>query len=167
MGSLPVPSPTAGGHGLLRQVRPGTSCVGPRTSISYRQVPRQADLTPWAPSPLSWRRRSRYLPVARRSAVARAARCRCGSADLSRPGRHWPSCGGNHFLAHPSMPRDRGAGGMSSSSPFPIGPRHPDLARPQQSRSCPLSAPAVTRPDHAQHPYQYRREGGSFQRFFD
>lgn len=30
-----------------------------------------------------------------------------------------------------------------------------------------FSAPAVTRPDHAQHPYPYRREGGGFQRFFD
>jgi len=167
MGSVPVPSPIAGVCGPFRLARPEASCVGPRTSISYRQVPRQADLTPWAPSPLSWRRRSRYLPVARRSAVARAARCRCGSADLSRPGCPWPSCGGSHFLAHPSMPRDRGAGGMSSSSAFPIGPRHPDLARPQQSRSCPLSAPAVTRPDHAQHPNPYRREGGGFQRFFD
>ena len=47
-----------GGRGLLRWVRPGTSCVGPRASISYRQVPRrQADLTPWVPAPLSWRRR--------------------------------------------------------------------------------------------------------------
>ena len=167
MGSLPVPSPIAGVCGPFRLARPEASCVGPKTSISYRQVPRPADLTPWAPSPHSWRRRSRYLPVARRSTVARAARRICGSADLSRPGRPWPSCGEIHFLAHPSIPRDRGARGMPSSSAFPIGPRHPDLARPQQSRSCPLPAPAVTRSDHAQHPFQYRCEGGGVQRFFD
>lgn len=165
MVSAHVPSPIAGGCGLLRKVRTGTSCVGLLASISYLHFTRrQVDLTPWVPAPLSWRRRSRYLPVARRSAVARAARCWCGLADLPRHVRPSPSCGGSHFLDHPSMPRDRGVGGMSSSSAFPICPRHPDLAQPQQRRSCPLPAPAVTRLDHAQYPYQCRREGGGFQR---
>ena len=113
----------AGGRGPgFRQARPGTSCVGPRASISIDRFPRRADPDPWVLAPLSWRRRSRYLPVARRSAVARVLRgARCGSADLSRPdalGRH---AAGFPFLTHPSMPRDR-APWHTVSSAFPIGP---------------------------------------------
>jgi len=127
MASASVPAPIPGVSGPFRLAHPGKSCVGPRTSISYQQAPPRADPTPWELAPLSWRRRSRYLPVARRSAVARAARSRCGSPDFSRPERPWPSGGGISFPAHSSMPRDRGARGMPSSSAYPIGPRHSDL----------------------------------------
>lgn len=166
MGLLPVPSPIAGWRGLFRRAGFGTSCVCPRPPILFSQVPRQPTPTSWAPLPLSWRRCSRYLPVARRSAVACAARRSGGSADFSRPRRLWPSWDGIQFLAHPSMLCDRGAGSMLSSSAFPIGSRHPDLARPQQSRSCPLTALAVTRFDHAQNPLQGLRCGGDFQPSF-
>lgn len=47
---------------------------------------------------------------------------------------------------------------MSSFS-FPIAPRHPDLARPRQSRSCPLSAQAAMRSDRANYPFHHRRDG--------
>ena len=167
MGLLPVPSSIAGRRGLFRRAASGTSCVCPRTPISCSQVPRQPDPAPWAPLPLSWRRCSRYLPVARRSLVARAVRRSGGSADLSRPGRPWPSRQGIQFLAHSSMLRDRDGGGISSSSAFPIGSRHPDLAWPQQSRSFPLPATAVTRSDHAQHPFQGLRYGGDIQPSFN
>jgi len=167
MGFLPVPSSIAGRPGRFRRAASGASCVCPRPPILCSQVPRQPDPARWLPLPLSWRRCSRYLPVVRRSAVACAARRNGGSADFSGPGRPLPSWDGIQFLAHPSMLCDRGAGGMSSSSAFPIGSRHPDLARPQQSRSFPLPAPAVTRSDHAHHPFQGLRFGGDFQHSFN
>lgn len=58
-----------------------------------------------------------------------------------------------------SIPRSRDAGGMPSSFTFPIGPHHPDLARPRQSRSCPLPAPVVMRSDHANYPFHRRHDG--------
>ena len=167
MGLLPVPSPIAGWRGLFRRAGSGASCVCPRTPILCSQVLCQPALAPWAPLPLSWRRCSRYLPVTRRSAIACAARRSGGSADFSRPGRPWPSWDRIHFLAHPSMLCDRGARSMLSSSAFPIGSRHPDLVRPQQSRSCSLTASAATRSDHAQNPLQGFRYGGDFQHFFN
>lgn len=102
-----------------------------------------------------------------RSALACAARRRGGSADFSRLGRPWPSWDQIHFLAHLSMLCDRDARSMLLSSAFPIGSRHPDLARSQQSRSCPLSAFAATRFDHAQNPLQGFRCCGDFQHFFN
>ena len=166
MGSLPVPSPIAGWRGLFRRAGSGASCVCPWTPILCSQVLCQPALAPWAPLPLSWRRCSRYLPVTRRSAIACAARRSGGSADFSRPGRPWPSWDRIHFLAHPSMLCDRGARSMLSSSAFPIGSRHPDLARPLQSRSYPLTASAATRFDHAKNPFQGLRYGGDFQPSF-
>ena len=166
MGSLLVPSSIAGRRDLFRRAASRASCVGPRTPILCSQVPRQPDPTLWAPSPHSWWRRSRYLPVARRSAVACAARRSGGSADFFLPGRPWLSWDGIQFLAHPSMLCDRGARSMLSSSAFPIGSRHPDLARPLQSRSYPLTASAATRSDHAQNPFQGLRYGGDFQPSF-
>ncbi len=167
MGLLPVPSPITGRRGLFRQAGSGASCVCPWTPILCSQVLCQPALAPWAPLPLSWRRRSRYLPVTRRSPNACAARRSGGSADFSRPGRPWPSWDRIHFLAHLSMLCDRGARSMLSSSAFPIGSRHPDLVRPQQSRSCSLTASAATRSDHAQNPLQGFRYGGDFQHFFN
>ena len=166
MGLLPVPSPIAGWRGLFRRAGFGTSCVRPRPPILFSQVPRQPTPTSWAPLPHSWRRCSRYLPVARRSAVACSARRSGGSADFSRPGRPWQSLDRIYFLAHPSMLCDRGAGSMLSSPAFPIGSRHPDLARPLQSRSYPLTASAATRFDHAKNPFQGLRYGGDLQPSF-
>ncbi len=166
MGSLPVPSPIAGRHGLLRRAGSGASCVCPRAPIFCSQVLRHPDPVQRAPLPLSWRRRSRYLPVVRRSAAACAARCSAGSAIFSRPVRPWSSSGEIQFFAHLSMLCDRGARSMLSSSAFPIGSRHPDLARPLQSRSYPLTASAATRSDHAQNPFQGLRYGGDFQPSF-
>ena len=167
--SAVVPPPIASGRRALRQETPRTACLGPRTPLSYYQVPRQANLMPREPAPLSWRRRSRYLPVARRFAVAHVAHVarHCGgSADFSRPGRPWLSWDAILSRTHPSMPRERGAHGMLSTFAFPIGSRHPDLAPPQQSRSIPLPAPAVMRFDHAKQPFQYCRDSGGFQRSF-
>ena len=166
MRSLPVPSSIAGRPGRFRRAASGASCVCPRPPILCSQVPRQPDPARWLPLPLSWRRCSRYLPVVRRSAVACAARRNGGSADFSGPGRPLPSWDGIQFLAHPSMLCDRGAGGMSSSTAFPIGSRHPDLARPLQSRSFPLTASAATRFDRAKNPFQGLRYGGDFQPSF-
>ena len=166
MGSLPVPSSIAGRRRRFRRAASGTSCACPRPPILCNQVPRQPDLARWEPLPLSWRRCSRYLPVVRRSAVACAAWRSGGSADFSRPGRPWPSWGGIQFFAHLSMLCDRGARSMPSSSAFPIGSRHPDLARPLQSRSYPLTASAATRFDHAQNPFQGFRYGGDLQPSF-
>lgn len=120
-------------------------------------------MMPWVPSPPLLRRRSRYLPVVRLSAVAHAARCNCESLDSSPLGCLWLSCVGMQFLVSPSMPRHRDARGMPSSFSSPIGWRHPDLAQPQLSRSCPTSALAVTRPDHALHPFRLCGDGGNYQ----
>ena len=166
MGSLPVPSPIAGRHGLLRRAGSGASCICQRALIFCSQVLRQHDPVQRAPLPLSWRRRSRYLPVVRRSPAACAARCSAGSAIFSRPVRPWPSSGEIQFFAHLSMLCDRGARSMPSSSAFPIGSRHPDLARPLQSRSFPLTASAATRFDRAKNPFQGLRYGGDFQPSF-
>ena len=133
----PVPPPIACLSGRLRRIRSAASCTGMWSSIIYRQVPRQPDLTRWAPPPLLQRRRSRYLPNARRSAVACTSRQFCGLAELLQAGRPCASRAETLLLAHPSMPRDRGARGMPSSSAFPLGSRHPDLARRPQSRSRP------------------------------
>ena len=134
---LSIPPPIACLGGRLRRIRSAASCTGMWSSIIYRQVPRQPDLTRWAPPPLLQRRRSRYLPIVRRSAVACTSRQFCGLADLLQAGRPCASRAETLLLAHPSMPRDRGARGMPSSSAFPIGSRHPDLARRPQSRSRP------------------------------
>ena len=162
MGSLPVPSPIAGRHGLLRRAGSGTSCVGQRAPIFCSQVLRQPDPVQRVPLPLSWRRRSRYLPVVRQSAAVCAARRSSGSVVFSRPGLPWPSRGEVQFFAHLSMLCDRGARSMPSSSAFPIGSRHPDLARPLQSRSYPLTASAATRFDRAKNSFQGLRCGGDF-----
>lgn len=162
-----MPSPIAGWRGLFRRAGFGTSCVCLRPPILFSQVPPRPTTTAWAPLPLSWRRCSRYLPVARRSTVACSARRSGGSADFSRSGRPWWSWDEIQFLAHPSMLCDRGAGSMLSSLASPIGSQHPDLARPQQSRSCPLTALAVTRSGHAQNPLQGFRYGGDFQSFLN
>ncbi len=166
MGSLIVPSPIAGRHGLLRRAGSGASCICQRAPIFCSQVLRQPDPVQRAPLPLSRRRRSRYLPVVRRSAAACAARCSAGSAIFSRPVRPWPSRREIQFFAHLSMLCDRGARSMPSSSAFPIGSRHPDLARPLQSRSFPLTASAATRFDRAKNPFQGLRYGGDFQPSF-
>lgn len=166
MGSLPVPSPIAGRPGLLRRAGSGASCICQRAPIFCSQVLRQPDPVQRAPLPLSRRRRSRYLPVVRRSAAACAARCSAGSAIFSGPVRPWPSSGEIQFFAHLSMLCDRGARSMPSSSAFPIGSRHPDLARPLQSRSFPLTASAATRFDRAKNPFQGLRNGGDFQPSF-
>ena len=134
---LPIPPSIACLGGRLRRIQSAASCTGMGASIIYRQVPRQPDLTRWAPPPLLQRRRSRYLPFARRSAVECTSRQFCGLADLLQAGRPCASHAEILLLAHPSMPRDRGARGMLSSSAFPIGSRHPGLARRPQSRSRP------------------------------
>lgn len=118
-------------------------------------------------SPPELRRRSRYLPIARRTTVAYAARCNSDSFDIFPFWLLLRSRKGIQLPHHRSMPRHRDACGMQSSSAFPIGQHHPDLVWPQHSRSCLLSASAVTRPDHVQHPYHYCREGGGFLRSFD
>lgn len=125
-------------------------------------------MTLQAPSPPELRRCSRYLPVVRRSAVAYVARCHSDSLDIFSFRDFWLSCKGIHFPAHPSMLRHWDARGMPSSFAFPIGWRHPDLAPPQSSRSCPISASAVTRPNHVPHPFHRYGDSGNYQRsFFD
>lgn len=118
------------------------------------------------PSPPELRRRSRYLPVVGRSAAAHAARCNSDSLDIFSFGRLWLSCKGIQLPLHPSMPRYRDAHGMLLSFAFPIGWRHSDLALPQPSRSCPISAPAVTRPDYVQYPFHRYGDSGDYQRSF-
>lgn len=135
--------------------------------ISYRQVPRLLAMLPLAPSPLALRRCSRYLPVVRRFALAdTASRCNGVSLDYCALGCLWLSSVGMLYPLHPSMPRHRNARGMQSSFAFPIGGRHSDLARPKLSRSCPISALAVTRPDHALHPFCRYGDGSNHQRSF-
>lgn len=134
---LSIPPPIACLGGRFRRLRSAASCTAMGSSIIYRQVPRQPDPTRWAPPPLLQRRRSRYLPFAQRSAVECTSRQFRELADFLQAGRPCASRGGILLLAHPSMPRDRGARGMPSSSAFPIGSRHPDLARRPQSRSRP------------------------------
>lgn len=159
-GCTPMPPSIEALHGRFRLGVSCLGCTGLLTLLSYQLAPCRLATMPWGLLPPLRQRCSRYLPVARRSVVACAARSG-GSADFSRPGRPWPTRDGIQFLAHSSMLRNRGAGGMSSRSAFPIGSRHPDLVRPQQSRSFPLPAPAVTRSDHAQHPFQGLRYGGN------
>lgn len=136
-GLLSLPPPMARLGGRLRRIRSEASCTGTWSSIIYRQVPRQLVSARRAPPPLLQRRRSRYLPFARRSAVECTSRQFCGFADLLQAGRPCASRAETLFLAHSSMPCDRGACGMPSSSAFPIGLRHSDLARRPQSRSRP------------------------------
>lgn len=69
-------------------------------------------------------------------------------------------------VIHLFMLRLWDARSMPSSSAFPIGSRHPDLAQPLQSRSYPLTASAETRFDRAKNPFQGLRYGGDFQPSF-
>lgn len=133
----PVPPPIACLSGRFRRIRCATACVRARSSILYRQVPRRPELARRGPLPLLQRRRSRYLPVTRRSAVVCLAYQSRGLPDFLQAGRPWASRAEIFHLAYPNMPCDRGACGMPSSFAFPIGLRHPDLARRQQSRSRP------------------------------
>ena len=132
----PVPPPIACLSGRLRRIRCAASCVGARSSILYRQVPRRPELVRLGPLPLLQRRRSRYLPVARRSAVACLVSQSRGLPDFLQAGRPRASRAEILLLAYPHMPCDRGACGMPSSFAFPTSLRHFDLARRQQSRSC-------------------------------
>lgn len=166
-GCTPMPPSIEALHGRFRLGVSCLGCTGLLTLLSYQLVPCRLAMMPWGLLPPLRQRRSRYLSVARRSVVACAVRRSGGSPDFSRPGRAWSSRDGIQFFAHSSMLRNRGAGSMSSRSAFPIGSRHPDLARPQQSRSFPLPATAVTRSDHAQHPFQGRRCCGDLQSSFD
>lgn len=72
----------------------------------------------------------------------------------------WPAVGGEGFRFSQTdaafriplqlpMPCERGAHGWLSGSAFPGGSHYLDRVWPQQSRSSPVPASAVTRPDHA------------------
>lgn len=162
----PMPPSTFSLSRSFRMRCPRKPCPEGLASISYRQVPRQLAMLPVAPSPPSQRRRSRYLPVVRRFTIADAAPFNGVSLDYCALRCLWLSRVGLLIPVHLFMSRHRDARGMQARFAFPIGWRHFDLARPQLSRSCSISALAVTRPDHALHPFYRYGDGPNHQRYF-
>lgn len=125
-----APPPTTRIAGRFRGVCHGATCADPQHRIWFRRVP-QRHSSYAAVSSVALAAASQSIPAFYSTFFCVVSHARHGRiAELSRPRCLWLSSGGINYLAYPSMPCDRDARGVPSSSAFLIGSRHPDLARP-------------------------------------